>query len=80
MASTGQIKLSEIRRMLKECAPGHVWDEKAHRIHVSYKGKAFRALPTGAHQDKGHIQRPWVRKLVRQLEIEECAKREIPSL
>ena len=65
--------------MLNECAPGH-WVEKDHRIHITYKGKAFRNLPTGAHRDKGHIQRPWVKKLVRQLEIEECARREIASL
>jgi hypothetical protein len=75
VASTGQIHLREIRRMLNDCAPDHSWVEKDHRIHVGYNGKWFRNLPTGAHSDKGHIQRPWVKKLARQLEIWECANR-----
>lgn len=80
MTSSGQIRLSDVRRMLKECAPGHVWTEKLHRIHVTYGTKAYRNLPTGAHKSKGHVERPYVRKLAQVLGILDCAKREIASL
>lgn len=75
-----QIKLDAIRRMLNECAPGHDWVEKDHRIHVTYNGKAYRTLPTARHTSKGHVQRPHVKKLVRKLGIEDCAKARIPAL
>lgn len=80
MTSKGQIHLRDIRGMLKECAPGFVWIEKDHRIHVLWNGKAFRNLPTGAHDSRGLIQRPFVRKLAQQLEILDCAKRQLPGL
>lgn len=80
MVSKGQIRLRDIRGMLKKCAPDYVWEERAHRIHVGYRGKWFRNLPTGAHADKGQVQRPWVRKLAQALEILECAQRELPGL
>jgi len=66
--------------MLEVCAPGHTWEEKTHRIHVTYHGKAFRSLPTGAKSSKGLIEYGWIRKLARHLEILECANREIPGL
>ena len=66
--------------MLKECAPGFTWEEKDHRIHVTYNGKAFRNLPTGAHASKGLIQRPFVKKLAQHLGILECAQRQLPAL
>ncbi len=61
--------------MLKECAPDFVWVEKDHRIHVGYRGKWYRELPRGAHNNKGEVQRPYVRKLASQLDILPCAKR-----
>lgn len=79
MTSKGQIHLREIRRMLRECAPGHVWDEKDHRIKVTHGDKIYWKLPTG-HGSGGQIQRPHVKKLAQVLEILDCAKREIPSL
>ena len=55
--------------MLSECAPGFEWIEEDHRIHVGHNGKWFRNLPTGAHSSKRQIQRPWVKKLAKQLDI-----------
>ena len=66
--------------MLKKCAQGHTWDEKDHRIHVTYQGKFYRNLPTGKKGRKGEVKRHYVKQLVENLKIEECAKREIPSL
>ena len=66
--------------MLKKCAPGHEWIEKDHYFQVYYRGKAFLNLPKGSHRGKEQIQRPWAKKLASQLDIVECAKREIPAL
>jgi hypothetical protein len=66
--------------MLNKCADGHTWVEKDHRIHVTYRGKAYRHLPTGKKGGKGEVKRLYVKQLASQLEIEDCAKREIPAL
>ena len=39
--------------MLKECAPGHTWEEKDHRIHVTYNGKRFGRFRQGPTPQKG---------------------------
>ena len=76
----GQISLKDIQAMLDVCAPGYKWSVKTHRIHVTHGKKAFRALPTGVKASKGMIECGWVRKLARQLDIVDCANREIPAL
>lgn len=75
-----QVKLSEIEKMLAECAPGYKWVEKDHRIHVSLGKKAFRNLPTAVKASKGHVECGWVRKLARALGIVDCANEKIPAL
>ncbi len=66
--------------MLKKCAEGHTWDPKDHRIHVGYRNKFYRSLPTGKKGRKGEVKRQYVKDLATQLEILDCAQREIPSL
>ena len=66
--------------MLNKCAPDHRWEENDHYFQVFLGEKSYRTLPKGPHGGKGEIQRPWVRKLARHLEIVECAKLELPSL
>jgi hypothetical protein len=77
MSSTGTILISEIRAMLNLCAPGHSF--KAHGDHyylVSYGRNRYPSLPRGAHGKKDpEIQRGHVKRMVRMLDIEECAKK-----
>lgn len=81
MPSKGQVRLKDIKKMLKKCCgPDYGWHETDHHIHVSYNGETFRNLPKGGHDGKGEIERPWVRKMARHLGITDCAKRELPAL
>jgi len=66
--------------MLHKCAPGHTWEPKTHRIHVTYRGSAFRALPTAGKLSKGHLECGWVRKMARKLNIVDCANKALPVL
>lgn len=81
MVSTGQVPFKSIRKMLDECAPGHKIKVKKHKTWV-YFGKKKAFLPKGPHGAKrsysleiGHI-----RNMVRQFEIEKCAKEQLPQL
>lgn len=45
-----------------------------------YSGRAYRNLPTGKKGGRGEVKRLYVRQLATQLEILDCAEREIPAL
>ena len=81
MTSSGQVRLSVIKEMLRHCADGALWELKLHKIWVTYKGKTFY-LPKGEHgKTDAEIERPYVKKLVRFLEIDkDCALSQIPGL
>lgn len=80
MTSAGLIRLRDVRHMLKKCAEGHTWEQKDHRIHVTYRGKFYRNLPTGKKGRRGEVKRLYVRQLASNLEILDCAERELPAL
>jgi ribosomal protein S27AE len=79
MGSLGTVTISEIRRMLERCAPGHVF--AAHGVHyfmVTYKDKRFPTLPRGEHGRKDpDIQKGVVKKMARHLDILACAEAEL---
>ncbi len=74
MTTVGRVKLDEIRRMLKECAPDHVWKEKPHHYWVTFRGRTYPSLPKGEHGGKGEIERGHIRKMARFLGILPCAE------
>ena len=68
--------LTDVHKMLENCAPGHTIRNTTHFLKVQYKGKTFPALPSYNNIELGHI-----RKMVRTLEInKECANKHIPGL
>jgi hypothetical protein len=75
--------MGDVRRMLSECAPGHRFTPKTHRICVTWNGVSYWGLPKGPHgrrDGREEIEAGHVRKMARHLRIEDCARRMIPGL
>ena len=68
--------------MLETCAPGHTRTETTHYWRVAFGTKVYPTLPLGKHGSRrdSEIQVGHVKKMVRLLEILECAKRQIEQL
>jgi hypothetical protein len=82
MSSSGQITLADIWAMLDRCAPGHTRQQRVHNWVVKYQDKTFPNLPVGKHGARRHvsIQVGHIKKMIRALGIEDCAKQQIPLL
>lgn len=84
MGSYGRIRISEIKRMLDECAEGYEWvDSKPHNFQVKWKDKTYPSLPKGEHgksASKIEIERGHVRKMARFFDILDCAKKALEQL
>jgi hypothetical protein len=75
MTSFGQIKLATVWKMLKKCAPGHARIELGHHWRIDFGDRSYPAFPLGKRRSKTpEVQLGHVRKMVRHLGIEECAK------
>lgn len=68
--------------MLDVCAPGYRRKQREHNWCVMYAGKTYHRLPLGEHGKRAdpEVKLGHVKQMVRQLGIEDCAKREIPQL
>jgi len=68
--------------MLEECAPGYETRQTVHFHVVSYKDKTFSTLPLGKHGARRNpeIEAGYARALARQLEIVDCAKKQLPQI
>lgn len=76
MGSKGTVNLKSIWAMLDECAPGHTRHERDHNWIIRFGEKVYPALPNGPHgKSNPPIQIGHVRKMVRALEIGDCAGR-----
>jgi hypothetical protein len=83
MSGFGQARMSEVIRMLEDCAPGHVLQKKEHRYWVLWNDHRFTGLPLGKHGSRKNVEirLHHVRDMVRHLEIPHaCAKRHFPGL
>ena len=80
MSSFGVAPLKDIRMMLDNCAPGHVWKEKTHKIWVTFNGRTYPSLQKGSHGDKNpEIKLGNVKQMIRHLGISlDCAKKYLP--
>jgi hypothetical protein len=68
--------LSQVKKMLKECAPGYTIRLATHSRVIHFKNKVFRTFPKHDPVENGHI-----RKLVRFLEIKPaCAVKHLPGV
>ncbi len=68
--------------MLDECAPGHTRKQREHNWLITYQGHSFPGLPLGPHGARKNvsIQVGHVKRMVRILGIEECAKKKLERL
>lgn len=81
MSSRGCLPLNDIFKMLDECAPGHTRKSGDHYWVIIFHGKIYYDLPKGEHGAKNpDIQIGHVKKLIRRLLIEDCAKKYLPIL
>lgn len=63
--------MSDIKRMLESCAPGHSIRLANHSWVIKYNGLVYRNLPKFDNIELGHV-----RKMVRHLGIDkDCAKK-----
>ena len=68
--------LSQVEKMLKECAPGYTIRLATHSRVIHYGGKVFPAFPKHDPVENGHI-----RKLIRYLNIKPaCAAKHLPGI
>lgn len=76
MGTAGRVRLRAIYDMLDRCAPGYSIKVSEHRIRVTWRERVYPALPRGEHGagDRAEIEKGHVKKMVRALGIEECAK------
>lgn len=80
MATTGTVKLVAVWEMLEACAPGHERILGEHHWRIYYQGKTDPTFPKGQHSKNKEIERGQVKKMIRHLGIEVCAKRVLPGL
>jgi hypothetical protein len=86
VSSANVVPLADVWAMLDACAPGHHREEHGdHKWDVRFGARRFPRLPVGAHGRGRHTGRAeiyigHIRKLVRTLEITECARGFIPGL
>ena len=67
--------LSQVLKMLDECAPGYTIRLANHSRVIHFGGKVFPTYPKHDPTENGHI-----RKLVRFFGIEECAAKHLPGV
>jgi len=79
---TRSVDLSDVLRMLDECAPGHARADGKHKIRVTWEGRKCDSFPTGAKWRKNRdVPSDKVRMLIRQLQIPtDCARRIFPNI
>lgn len=78
MTSAGPVRLGEILRAIRLCAPGARVALKTHHYWVFFGGKVFRGLPKGSGRGDtaAEVEFGHVRKMVRMLELDrECFER-----
>lgn len=82
MGSSGMVSLKAIWAMLKICAPDHTREATDHHWRITWNGRCYPTLPKGAHGARKtvEIERGHVKRMVRHLGIEACAKAQIPGL
>jgi len=69
------VSFGDVKKLLKDCAPGHKIQLKTHFRIVYWKSKTFRSLPKNNTMEIGHV-----RGMVRLFGIMECAKKILPLL
>jgi hypothetical protein len=67
--------LSEVLKMLDECAPGYSIRLANHSRVIHFNGMLYRTFPKHDPVENGHV-----RKLVRFLRISECASKHFPGI
>jgi len=67
--------LSEVQKMLDECAPGYTIRLANHSRVIHFAGMLYRTFPKHDPVENGHV-----RKLVRFLGINVCAVKHFPSI
>ncbi|MCB9916292.1 MAG: hypothetical protein H6828_14275 [Planctomycetes bacterium] len=83
MASSGELRLTDIERALEVCLPGCRWVLGVHRWHIYPPGGgAAFYLPKGGHGAgrRAVVQRGHVRKLARQFDVLACMQAELDAL
>ena len=78
MTSAGPVRLGEILKAIRLCAPGARVVLKTHHYWVFFRGKVFRGLPKGSGRENAaaEIEFGHVRKMVRMLDLDrECFER-----
>lgn len=67
--------LSDVLKMLDECAPGYTIRLATHSRVIQFEDKVYRTFPKHDPMENGHI-----RKLVRYFGIESCAAKHFPGV
>ena len=83
MASSGRIRLRDIREALDGCLPGCRWENGQHRWHVyPPNGKPAFYLPKGQHGsgDRAEIERGHIKKMARQFDVLDEMKERLQGL
>ncbi|MHB1665445.1 MAG: hypothetical protein ACYCT7_09335 [bacterium] len=82
MSSNGCAPLSDIFKMLDNCASGHTRKAGDHYWVIKFNGKIYYTLPKGEHGSKNpDIEIGHIKKLIRHLGIDEdCAKKYLSIL
>lgn len=83
MSSFGEVPISDIWKMLDDCAPGYTAKARVHNYVIRYKERSFPRLPVGSHGKRENvaIEAGHVKQMVRQLDLNhECVKRHLPQL
>lgn len=80
MGSTGTVKLNAVWELLNHCAPGHTKKEGDHYWRIYFQGKTYPNFPTGKHAKNKEIQYGHIKRMIRHLEIEDCARTTMPGL
>ena len=67
--------LSQVLKMLDECAPGYTIRLATHSRVIQFGSKVYRRFPKHDPVENGHI-----RKMVRFFEITACASKHLPGV
>lgn len=82
MPTSGCVRLSKIKKMLQQCAPGHRMIEQPHSYRIEYGDRVYPALQLGRRNVADpEIQRGHIKKLVRALALDVCCvKKHLPQI
>jgi hypothetical protein len=80
-AAVRVIALKAVWEMLMKCAIGYNRRATKHYWRVTYEGKTYATLPLGEHgrRTNPQIEAGHIRKMLRHLGIEECARSQLPD-